>query len=85
MKYTVDFDVTNASGVLYHYQRIITENVANGANIYEVQNQDLSIAEQLIGNAPSGSNFSNVLIKIEATNSNGQIGTKLVNGTAVVL
>lgn len=85
MKYTVDFDVTGPSGTLYHYNRVITENVANGSNIYEVSNQDLPIAEQLIGNLPTQSNFSNISIKIEATNSNNQTASKIVNGTAVIL
>lgn len=85
MKYTVDFDVTGPNGTLYHYNRVLTENVANGSNIYEVSNQDLPIAEQLIGNLPTQSNFSNISIKIEATNSNNQTASKIVNGTVALL
>lgn len=85
VKYTVDFDVTGPNGTLFHYNRVLTENVANGSNIYEVSDQELPIAEQLIGTLPSQSNFSNISIKIEATNSNNQTATKIVNGTAVIL
>lgn len=85
MKYTVDLDVTGPNGTLYHYNRVITENVANGSNIYEVSNLDLPIAEQLIGNLPNQSNFSNIFVKMEATNSNNQTATKIFNGTYIVL
>ena len=85
MKYTVDFDVTVPNGTLYHYNRVITENVANGSNIYEVSNQNLPIAEQLIGTFPNRSDISNIFVKMEATNSNNQTATKIFNGTYFVL
>jgi len=86
MKYTIDFDVVNASGnVLFHYQRILNENVANGTNVYEVQNQNLALTEALIGNVPNGGNFSNIVVKIEATNSTNATTEKTVTGSIVVL
>lgn len=86
VKYTVDFDVTSPnSSTNYHHQRVITENVANGSNTYEVQNQEYPIAEQLIGNIYNNGDIVNISIKMEATNSNNQTATKTFNGTRVIL
>lgn len=87
MKYTIDVDIVNGSGnVISHWQRVLTENVSNGTNTYEVQAQNLPISDLLmISNAPSGVNFSNIIIKMEATNSNNATTEKTVTGTAVVL
>lgn len=86
VKYTVDFDITSPnSSTNYHYQRVITENVANGSNTYEVQNQEYPISEQLIGDIYNNGDIVNISIKMEATNSNGQTATKIFNGTRVIL
>lgn len=86
MKYTIDFDVVNGSGgFLYHYQRVITENVANGTNTYEVQNQDLTIPETLVGNFPNNSNYNNLVIKMQATNSTGATAEKIANASMIIL
>jgi hypothetical protein len=86
MKYTIDFDVVNGSGgVLYHYQRVITENVANGTNTYEVQNQELTIPETFVGNFPNNSNYNNLVIKIQATNSTGATVEKLATASMIIL
>lgn len=85
IKYTVDFDVTNPNTSLnYHSQRVITENVATSSNTYEVQDQDLAIAETPVGNIYNNGDVNNISIKIEATNSNNQTATKIVNGTRVI-
>lgn len=86
IKYTVDFDVTSPnSSENYHYQRVINENVATSSNTYEVQDQPYPIAEQLIGKIYNNGDVVNISIKIEATNSNNQTATKIVNGTRVIL
>lgn len=86
MKYTIDFDVVNGSGgFLYHYQRVIDENVANGTNVYEVQDQGLTIPETLIGQFPNNSNYNNLVIKIKATNSTGATIEKVANASMIVL
>jgi len=87
MKYTIDLDIVNGSGnVITHWQRVLNENVANGTNIYEVQGQSLPISEVLMAsNLPSGMNFSNIVIKMEATNSNNATVEKTVTGTFVLL
>ncbi|PWN59189.1 TraQ conjugal transfer family protein [Chryseobacterium oncorhynchi] len=87
MKYTIDLDIVNGSGnVIGHWQRVLNENVSNGTNTYEVQDQNLSISDLLVySNAPSGVNFSNIVVKMEATNSNNATVEKTVTGTAVVL
>lgn len=86
MKYTIDFDVVNGSGgFLYHYTRVIDENVANGTNVYEVQDQGLTIPETLVGQFPNNSNFNNLIIKIKATNSTGATIEKVVPGNMIVI